>query len=76
MPKLLSKFYKLSESWLKTAEIASGVYLTVFNHGHDGDGFDDDDDYDYASFVRYLLAYLCLCFTLFGIRSFQNCLRY
>jgi len=29
MPKLLSKFYKLSESWLKTAEIASGVYLTV-----------------------------------------------
>jgi hypothetical protein len=32
MPKLLTKFYKLSESWLKTAEIASGIYayLTVF----------------------------------------------
>jgi hypothetical protein len=32
MAKLLTKFYKLSESWLKTAEIASRIYayLTVF----------------------------------------------
>jgi hypothetical protein len=77
MAKLPTKFYKLSESWLKTADIASGIYayLTVFfNHGRDGD---DDDDYcDDASLARYRLAYHCFYFTSFCFRSFQNYLQH
>jgi len=75
MPKLLTKFYKLSESWLKNGRDRLWdlwLFNCFLNHGRDGDDDDDDDDAVLSDIFLLIIAFISLYLALEVFKTICN----